>query len=589
MADSFYQAYVEILPDFSKMYSEVRQGVANAVSKASGGAGEQLGEDLGKEASSGFTKNFAIGGAIAGVFSAVTSNVISDIQQLAGEAVTASDATTKFAKTLSFAGVDDKQIASLQKSTRKYADATVYDLATIQNTTAQLAANAVPNYDKLVEAAGNLNAVAGGNADTFSSVGMVLTQTAGAGKLTTENWNQLANAIPGASGKVQEALEKNGAFTGNFREAMEKGQISSEEFNTALMQLGNDPVAVEAAKSTETFEGALGSLQATFVGVFSDALNSVKPALTDLITGIGGMISWIVDNQWVIAGIAAVILTVLAPSIWAAVTATWAWTVALLANPLTWIALAIGAVVGALVWFFTQTELGKQIWENAMKAIGLAMTWLWETIIQPVIGAIAAVWTWLYENVIKHVIAGIIMYFQMWGAIFSWLWENIISPFFNWLGQALPVVGEVFANVFGGIGDFVRGIFEGIVNGVKGAINMVIDLVNGAIDGLNGIGEAIRNATGGAVDIQIGKIPRLAQGGIVQKQPGGILANIGEGRYDEAVIPLSPKNLDALRGNSGPSGLKQEITINSNATDTTAASLEFARAMRFGLEGEMGI
>ena len=43
----------------------------------------------------------------------------------------------------------------------------------------------------LAEAAGNLNAVAGGNAETFKSVGMVLTQTAGQGKLTTENWNQL--------------------------------------------------------------------------------------------------------------------------------------------------------------------------------------------------------------------------------------------------------------------------------------------------------------------------------------------------------------------------------------------------------------
>jgi len=32
----------------------------------------------------------------------------------------------------------------------------------------------------------------------------------------------------------------------------------------------------------------------------------------------------------------------------------------------------------------------------------------------------------------------------------------------------------------------------------------------------------------------------LAEGGIVKKQPGGIIANIGEGYYDEAVIPLKP-------------------------------------------------
>ena len=34
------------------------------------------------------------------------------------------------------------------------------------------------------------------------------------------------------------------------------------------------------------------------------------------------------------------------------------------------------------------------------------------------------------------------------------------------------------------------------------------------------------------------KIPRLAEGGIVRATPGGVLANLGEGRYDEAVLPL---------------------------------------------------
>ena len=110
---------------------------------------------------------------------------------------------------------------------------------------------------ELTEAAGNLNAVAGGNADSFKSVAMVLTQTAGAGKLTTENWNQLADAIPGASGKLQEALLKNGAYTGNFRAAMAKGEITADEFNQALLDLGMTDVAKQAATSTSTIEGAM--------------------------------------------------------------------------------------------------------------------------------------------------------------------------------------------------------------------------------------------------------------------------------------------------------------------------------------------
>lgn len=203
---------------------------------------------------------------------------------VAREAIAASDATDKFRNTLSFAGVAKGEIDALTKSTKKYADDTVYELSDIQNITAQLAANGVKGYDQLAEAAGNLNAVAGGNAETFKSVGMVLTQTAGQGKLTTENWNQLADAIPGASGKIQEALLKNSAYTGNFRDAMAKGEITADEFNKAILDLGFTDVAREAATSTSTIEGAWGNLQAALVTGGMDIVDKLKPAITDFMS-----------------------------------------------------------------------------------------------------------------------------------------------------------------------------------------------------------------------------------------------------------------------------------------------------------------
>ena len=130
----------------------------------------------------------------------------------------------------------------------------------------------------LTEAAGNLNAQAGGTKETFKSVAMVMTQTAGAGKLTTDNWNQLTDAIPGASGKLQEAMKKNGAYTGNFRDAMEKGQISAKEFNKAISQLGMTKAAKEAAASTATFEGAIGNLEAAVVTSISNIITELGKA-----------------------------------------------------------------------------------------------------------------------------------------------------------------------------------------------------------------------------------------------------------------------------------------------------------------------
>ena len=231
---------------------------------------------------------------------ATTVGLATGFSDIATQAITASDATNKFKNTLGFAGKSAADVDRLTKSTKEYADQTVYDLSDIQSITAQLASNNVQGYDKLAEAAGNLNAVAGGNAETFKSVGMVLTQTAGQGKLTTENWNQLADAIPGASGKLQQALLEAGAYTGNFREAMEKGEITAEEFNAAVMDLGMTDVAKEAATSTKTIEGAWGNLEATLVSGAMGIVDQIKPALTDFMgnvaSGAEGAFDWIQNN-----------------------------------------------------------------------------------------------------------------------------------------------------------------------------------------------------------------------------------------------------------------------------------------------------
>ena len=236
--------------------------------------------------------------AVGAFLGSLASKAVTTFASIVGRAfegvgtdiISASDGIQKFQSTMGFAGKSAGEIQKLTNASKKYADDTVYDLTDVLNTTAQLGANGVKNYGQLVQASGNLNAVAGGNADTFKSVAMVMTQTAGAGKLTTENWNQLSDAIPGASGKLQEAMKKNGAFTGNFRDAMEKGQISADEFNKAIMQLGMTDVAKKAAASTSTFEGAFGNMQAAFVTAGLDFLNQFKKPITDGMTAIANAV-----------------------------------------------------------------------------------------------------------------------------------------------------------------------------------------------------------------------------------------------------------------------------------------------------------
>lgn len=295
MADSTLTLDAEInTSDWEAGVKTIQTG-SHQIEQSARQAGEGMDQiDKASTKASGSTGKFAaIAGAMGGLVSTGVSMAVDAISNLSGDIIEASDSAQKFASTLSFAGLDTSTIDRLTASTQKYADQTVYDLSDIRNTTAQLAANGVDNYANLAEAAGNLNAVAGGNADTFRSVGMVLTQTAGAGKLTTENWNQLSDAIPGASGKLQEAMKKNGAYTGDFRDAMAKGEITAEEFNKAVMDLGMTDAAKEAATSTSTIEGAMGNLEASVVNVGVQILDSFKGPLTEamssLAESIGGL------------------------------------------------------------------------------------------------------------------------------------------------------------------------------------------------------------------------------------------------------------------------------------------------------------
>lgn len=445
-------------------------------------------------------------GAVASLGAQAMSTLTGGIGDLVGQSVEASDAIDKFKGTMKFANIGNAEIDKVTQSVKKYADETVYDLQTVANTTAQLASNGVKNYEKLTEAAGNLNAVAGGNQDTFQSVAMTLTQTAGAGKLTTENWNQLADAIPGASGPLQEAMKKNGAYTGNFRDAMEKGEISADEFNQAVMQLGMNDGAKKAAASTSTFEGAIGDLQANIVSGIQAIIDSIgKANMTDLISkisdGVVGALKVLVKTLQFVAEHSTAFKT-LAVAVGVAVVAFKGFslvmqgiTLAMSANPLTLIVAGITAVVAALTYFFTQTKTGRELWSSFVEWLKQA----WESIKQTA----QVVWDAVSNavstaaNGVKTVWNGIVEFFtNLWNSVslvFQTAW-NAISAFLEPLWQGIVTTAQTIWNgikdfftalwdnvktVFQAAWDIIKTIVETAINVVKGIIKTVSDVIKG--------------------------------------------------------------------------------------------------------------
>lgn len=279
----------------SKLSNSQLDGLRNAADDAGreiddlGDNSERSGRKLdGFKDKMGSLKNSMAFGAAAGVASNVIGRVIDGVMDLKDEAFEASDSLDKFTQTMQFAGIDNNKIKESQKVMKDYADQTVYELGDVMNTTAQLAANGVEDFNGLTQAIGNVNAVSGGNAETFKSVATAMTQTIGTGKLTTENFNQISDAIPGASGKIQAALKEMGAYTsGDFRAAMEEGEISAEELTKAFMNLGMTDVAKKASSSTKTIEGAVGNLQASVVNMINEIIGALgKGNITTFIDGI---------------------------------------------------------------------------------------------------------------------------------------------------------------------------------------------------------------------------------------------------------------------------------------------------------------
>lgn len=216
--------------------------------------------------------------------------IVSGLKDMTGQALTSYDALTTFKSTMKFAGFDTSEIKKSSDDLKEYSKETIYNVGEISNTAATLAANGVKNYTEVTESLGNLVAVAGGGAQAMSSASLALTQIVGAGKMYTGDWNQFINMIPGASKKIQDELKKNGAYTGNFRDAMSKGQITAQEFLKAINDLGNTKVAEKAATDTTKFSTAWQGMQEAVQDGIIKLMDTIgTKGITDTISNFGNV------------------------------------------------------------------------------------------------------------------------------------------------------------------------------------------------------------------------------------------------------------------------------------------------------------
>nr|DAU26920.1 MAG TPA: tail tape measure protein [Caudoviricetes sp.] len=179
----------------------------------------------------------------------------------------------------------------------------------------------------------------------------------------------------------------------------------------------------------------------------------------------------------------------------------------LMANPMILLGVAIAAVVAGLIYFFTQTEKGKQIWSsfvefltNLWNGVKEFFSGLWEGIKT----TIETVW-----NGIKEFFSGLWLGIKttvetVWNGIkefFSTLWEGIkttvetvwngIKEFFSTLWEGIKTTVET---VWNGIKEFFSTLWEGIKTTVETVWNGIKEFFSTLWEGIKTTVETVWNS-----------------------------------------------------------------------------------------------
>lgn len=209
--------------------------------------------------------------------------------------------------------------------------------------------------------------------------------------------------------------------------------------------------------------------------------------------------------------------------------------VGIVAAFVTYKAIMIGtAIVSSAMTVATiATSVATILLTGAVGALGVAVAILTSpiTLIVLAVGALVAVGWAVYKN---------------WDEIFTWFsgkFDELIqwvTPIGEKIISTFQLAREGIELAFNGIGEFFTGIWDGVLDVGKGFINGFSTGINHIIGSINNIKVDIPDWVPGyggeSFGFDIPKIQMLEKGGITK---GPTLALIGEGREQEAVIPLS--------------------------------------------------
>ncbi len=217
-----------------------------------------------------------------------------------------------------------------------------------------MAKDAFSSTDELVAFTELINkqfTIAGASAAGQEAAMLQLTQAMASGVLRGEELNSIFEQAPTI---IQTIADYLGVPIGQIRQMASEGQITAEVVKSAMLA------------SADEINAQFEAMPYTFAQVWTMIQNTLLQAFEPLIQAIGAGAQWIYDNwstiEPVLAGVGAAVLVV-AAALGIMTVKQWLLNSALLANPLLWVAVLIGVLVGALYKAVQAVGGLKNAWE----------------------------------------------------------------------------------------------------------------------------------------------------------------------------------------------------------------------------------
>lgn len=264
----------------------------------------------------------------------------------------------------------------------------------------------------------------------------------------------------------------------------------------------------------------LGGIKGVFSGIFGEGLGSIMGGIVTALGSAFLAFKAFSAVSGLLSGIPAVLTTIK--------TAVTGLFTAMSANPIGIAIAAIAALTAGLVYFFTQTEMGRQIWQGFMdwfsgvwQSVAPVLTEVWNGIVETA----TTVWNNMMAVVAPIIQAVVDFIRSVWDGISLWWTENqgLIQQTFTTVWNAIqtviqtvmPIIQSIIETAMNILAPFIEGTWNNIctvvttvwelikiaiqtaMDVISGIIKAVMAIINGdwgtAWNAIKGVGEAIWN------------------------------------------------------------------------------------------------